>query len=99
MDYQEVSNNLRKPERTLVLKVKDGVTPKSDTGLLDKRMFQSKDNLIAYMEEDSNLWCLRYKAGILPEPLKQKFTSFSKLMAFAQYYFDRRGAEIVEVKD
>ena len=45
------------------------------------------------------LWAFKYDSGGLPEPLKQKFTSFKALFDFAKVYFLKRNLEIVEIKD
>lgn len=97
--FYEQDDKQRKTERTLIIRLKEGQKPKSTTGMVDSRIFQGKENVLAVMDEQTCLWRLRYRAGILPEPLLQQFTSFEKLMKFAREYFGKRGMDIVDVKD
>lgn len=90
---------LRSNRRVLVLKVKEGEKAKATTGGVDPRLFSGEDNLIAEMDERTSLWSIRYIKGILPQPLRQKFTTFNKAKEFAEDYYGRRGLQIVEVKD
>lgn len=86
-------------DRQIVLRKKEGVPTRDNTGLVDKRLFSGEDNLRILRDPLSNLWTFKYNSGILPQPLKQKFTSFNKAMKFAHGYFDRRGLDIIEVID
>lgn len=47
--------------------------------------------------QDAGMWYLRFEDGVLPEALKQRFTSFSMLMKYLTTYFDMRGIDISEV--
>jgi hypothetical protein len=98
--FYEQDDKQRKTERTLIVRLKEGLKgAKTTTGMVDSRIFQGKENVVAVMDEQTCLWRLRYRAGILPEPLLQQFTSFEKLMKFAREYFGKRGMDIVDVKD
>lgn len=96
--FQDFENHLRSNDRVLVLKPREG-KPKGTNGLVDSRLFTGKNKLHAMMEPESSLWKFKYDEGILPEPLKQKFTSFRLMYEHAKDYFDRRNIDIEEVKD
>ena len=98
MPLLESDHNI-KNERTIVLKVKEGKTAVSSTGLLDGRLFTNENNLKAVMDTSTCLWSFKYDSGIVPAPMKGKWTSFSKMMEWAKGYFDRRNVEIVNVLD
>jgi hypothetical protein len=84
--------------RELVLKPIEGKGTLNSKGLIDNRLFKGDNHLHAYQGEDG-LWFMRQDQGHLPEVLKEKFTTFSKLLTFAKNYYDKRNVEIVEVKD
>lgn len=71
---------------------------KNTDGMLDNRLFNGGNNLNAILE-DNGLWSLRYDHGLVPEPLKQKFTSFSMALRTAKYYFDSRNVDVKEIID
>ena len=101
MYYEEefIDTKLRSNNRTLVLKPVDGKKAASSTGLVDPRLFTGGNNLHAIKMPPYGLWAFKYDSGGLPEPLKQKFTSFKALFDFAKVYFLKRNLEIVEIKD
>lgn len=86
------------PIRELALVTIDGKAPINSTGLMDNRLFTGENKLRAYMEPNG-LWSLKYDSGILPEPLKQQFTSFSTLLRITKDYFKKRNIAIKEVID
>lgn len=88
-----------KDSRILVLKVKDGLAPKSSTGLIDRRLFTNENNLRAVMDTATSLWHFKYDSGIVEPKLRGRWTSFSKLLEYAKNYFDKRNVEIVNVID
>lgn len=93
-------SKMRSSERILVLEPIEGQNVKTDKGLIDNRLFTGENNqVIVEMDGETLFWSFRYKSGILPEPLKQKFTTFKLAYEFAKNYFERRGLRIVEVKD
>ena len=47
--------------------------------------------------QDAGLWYLKFESGELPEPLKQRFTSFNVLIKYLTNYFNMRGIDIEEV--
>lgn len=91
----------RSLDRVLVLKRKDGLKPKSVTGMVDSRLFDgsNQNQLHAVQSEIDLLWHFKYEQGVLPEPLRCKFTSFNKLKKHADDYFSTRNLEITIVKD
>ena len=92
-----LEQKMRKEDRILVIEPIDG-KPKSTWGNTDPRLFHGNDLHAIHGTED-NLWRLKYDFGILPEPLKQKFTSFSKLKNYVEAYYNRRNIVIKEVLD
>lgn len=92
-------SKMRSPDRVLVLKVIEGRKPLSTSGVADPRIFTGENKLHAIMDLETCLWRFKYDMGIVPEPLKGNFTSFTALKKFAIGYFNKRNIEIVEVKD
>lgn len=90
---------IRDTDRILVLEKIEGDVVKTNTGLIDNRLFKGGNKLHAAFDDQSLLWGFRYESGTLPEPLRGKFTSFKKLKDFADGYFSRRGLKIVQVID
>jgi hypothetical protein len=72
---------------------------KDTNGIIDKRLFSGENKLHALMDTQTCLWSLKYEMGGLPNPLKQQFTSFSRLLTFVTEYFKRRNVEVKEVID
>jgi hypothetical protein len=92
-------SNLKKEDRILRLEVVPGEKPKNNSGTTDNRLFTGETALHAVRTAPYDLWVLKYEHGVLPEPLKQKFTTFTKLHEFVDGYFRRRGFRIVKVED
>jgi len=87
-------------DRILVLtKLDPDKNTLSGTGLIDNQLFTGGNELHAIMDTRTSLWYLKYKSGILPEPLRQKFTGFTGLMKFVTEYFKRRNIKIERVID
>src|ERR1044072_5349874 len=98
-DIQENhSAKMRNSKRIFVLEAIDGKQTNT-SGTVDKRLFTGENNLNAIMDEQTCLWSLRYDAGIVPEPLQQKFTSFKKAKDFVEGYFKRRNVRIKDIID
>ncbi len=89
----------RKEDRAIVLEAIPGKTKLSTTGLVDQRLFNGEANLHIVMDSQTTLWSFKYDRGILPEPLRNKFTSFSTAKKFAEEYFGRRNLQITKVID
>lgn len=94
-----VSKKNRANDIVLVLKAKDGKSPLNTSGVVDKRLFTGENQLHAIVDTQTMLWYLKYDQGIVPEPMKQRFTSLDKLMNFTTEYFSKRNIDIVEVQD
>lgn len=90
---------MRKIDRIIKLEPQEGVSTKNAQGLVDNRLWKGGNNLHAIQTPDTNLWYCKYEAGSLPEPLRQKFTSFKKLYEFVERYFAKRNIKITEVID
>lgn len=84
------------PDRILSISTIEGVTPTSSTGLVDSRLFKGGNKLHALRDDNGNLWRLKYEQGDLPGALKQRFTSFPKLLQFVENYFERRGLRVTK---
>ena len=85
------------PERELVIKPMEGKMVKG-SNLIDSRVWKG-DNTLKTIQDETSLWGFKFEKGLLPEPLKQRFTSASKAIAFAKEYFAKRNLEVIEVKD
>lgn len=96
---QTVPEKNRKIDIILVLKPIDGKGPKDVTGLVDRQLFTGGNNLHAKMDIQTCLWSLSYDRGVLPQPLKQKFTGFAPLMKFVKEYMKNRNVEVAEILD
>src|SRR5882672_11382398 len=94
-----LESKMRAPDRVLVLEPIEGLDPKRNTGLVDTSLFTGTNKLHAKMDPATTLWSFQYERGILPEPLKAKFTKFSILLKYADDYFKKRNIQIKEVKD
>lgn len=93
-------SKMRSTDRVFVLEVIPGEKAKTNTGMVDPRLFKEGaegNRLHAIMDTQSSLWYLKYEKGGLPEPLKGMFTSFNKLKDFAERFFINRGVRITEV--
>lgn len=90
--------NIRSDDRVLVLEAVGG-KPLNSKGLVDTRLFKGENKLHAMMDGQTCLWYLKQDHGILPEPLRQKFTSFRALRDFTEGYYGRRDVVIKEVID
>lgn len=98
MFYENDDKNI-KTDKILVLKPREGKTPKTAAGSIDKRLFTGDNKLHVIQDEDSCLWYFKYDSGILPGGLQQKFTSSSKALTYAKEYYDKRDVDIAEVID
>lgn len=90
---------MRATDRIIMIKPMGGKKPTSGTGLVDSQLFTGGNKLHAIQDTNTTLWSLKYERGVLPIPLKAKWTSFSALMAYLKRYFNNRNLEIVEVID
>lgn len=99
-DVEEDKNNkLRSSDRIVVLEPMDGKKSLNTSGLVDTRLFTGRNQLHIIMDPQTCLWSFKYESGILPDPLKQRFTSFRNIYDYAVEYFRKRNIKIVEVID
>lgn len=103
---QEIKNfgdlakeKMRSTDRVLVLEVIDGEKIKSSTGMVDQRLFQGGNKLHAKRSPQYDLWELKYEQGAVPEPLRQKYTTFATLFKEASRFYEKRGLKISRVED
>lgn len=89
---------MRDHDRVIMLKPLKGKQT-NNHGMVDTRLFSGDNKLHAIMDHQTSLWYLKYEKGALPDPLKQHFTGFSKLMNYVTEYFKRRNIEVIEVLD
>lgn len=93
------SEKMSKPDRILELRPANGKKTLSSTGLVDTRLFTGENKLHAIKDPATCFWYLKYESGIVPQPLKQHFTSFGALKKFAEHYFGKRNIVIDKVID
>jgi hypothetical protein len=87
---------MRSTDRILVL---EKIDPKGDTGLIDPKVFKGENNLHAVMDQGTCLWSFKHDRGMVPAPLRNKYTSFKAAREQAEEYFRQKNIRIVEVKD
>lgn len=93
------SQKMRSTDRIITIRPVEGKKPTSGTGLVDSGLFTGSNRLHAIQNTETTLWSLKYERGVLPIPLKAKWTSFTGLMNYLRKYFGNRNLEIVEVID
>jgi hypothetical protein len=96
------ANNLIKNktnDREIVLEKIAGKNPLSSSGIVDTSLFNGQNGLHAVVDTQTMLWSLKQVKGSLPPPLRQQFTSFTKLMQFVTEYYKRRNINVVRVID
>lgn len=86
------------PTREIVVKPMEGFKTLDSAGVVDTRLWKGGNAIYAVMG-DGGIWHFQYQNGVLPEVLRGKFTSLSKLVSFAKEYFSKRNLEVTEVKD
>lgn len=86
-------------DRILVLEPIEGMRIKDVQGRVDSRLFNGDNKLHCVMDVQSSLWHFKYEDGVLPEPLKQRFTSWSKAKYHADEYYKKRNVQIAKVID
>lgn len=91
-----LESKMRSPDRILLL---EKIDPKSPTGMIDPEVFAGNNPLHAKRDDQAGLWYLQYERGVLPEPLKHRYTSFKDLLKYAGVYFAKRNISIRAVRD
>lgn len=98
LDFDRNDDRNHSDDRIFVLEPMAGKGTLSSTGLVDNRLLKGGNNLRAIKDpQNGSIWMFKYDSGALPEPLKQKFTSFTKLKQFAEEYLGRRNIQIKEI--
>lgn len=92
-------DNIRKTDVIIILAPIEGKKALNVLGLTDPRLFSGGNKLHAKMDPQNCLWHLEYEDGILPQPLKQRFTGLDRLLTFIRGYYLRRNIEIKEIID
>lgn len=92
----ELRTGMANATKDKILTLAQRANVKATNGLIDRRLFSGGNRLHAILE-NNGLWSLRYDFGIVPEPLKQKFTSFSTALKTVKYYFDSRNIDVKEI--
>lgn len=88
---------MRSTDRVLVL---ERIDPKTkDVGMVDPKVFEGKNSLHAVLDPKTAMWFLRYERGIVPGPLRQKFSSFNALKDFTETYLKTKNIKIIEILD
>ena len=98
-DSDQENSKMRSTDRVLVLREIPGQKVRATSGLVDPRLFKGENTLHVFMDSATCLWYFKYDFGVLPQQLKQGFTSFSRALEHARSYFKLRHIEITEVKD
>lgn len=98
MTPAEKANKVRSNDRVLVLKPIEGEKTLSSTGLVDPRLF-SGENRLHVKCSPNNMWYFKYEQGIVPEPLKERFTSFPAALEKATKYFKSRNINVEKIID
>lgn len=98
-EEEKVSGKMHSTARGLVFQRRPGVSVKNTLGTTDNRLLTGEGTVVIYFDSIVSLWGFRYTHGVMPQPLQNKFTSFSKAKAFAEHYYGRRGLDIIEYKD
>src|SRR5690349_2629341 len=97
--FSDENEKVRKNDRVIILGPVEGKKAVSSTGIVDTRLFTGENKLHAVRDPQSSLWRMKYEMGSVPDELRQSFTNFEKLLAFAKTYYAKRNIEIKEVID
>jgi len=84
-------------DRVLSLVPIEGKSSVATNGLVDPRLFTGENKLHIVRDPMNSMWFFKYEMGMLPEPLKQRFTTFDRAIKHATEYFKKRNIEIKEI--
>lgn len=96
-ETQGYEDKMHSPTRELKIAPKPG--KKGKPGLVDPGLFTGETNHLYIIMDEYGNWAFKFQNGILPEPLRAKFTRASKAITHAKQYFDKRDLEVTEVID
>ena len=94
-----MTGKIRSHDIIIELQPIEGKATLTSAGLTDSRLFTGENRLHAKMNLQNCMWHCEYENGMLPQPLKQHFTSFSRLLTCVSEYFKRRNIEVTKVID
>jgi len=86
---------IRSTDRILVLEKID--KEKKDTSIIDPKVLEGKNPLHLYLEQ--GMWYFRFEHGLVPGPLRDRYTSFKIAKDTAEAYFLTRNIRIADVLD
>lgn len=81
-------------ERVFVLEQLD---EKKATGLLDPRVYKGGNKLSAVMNPQTTMWTFKLEHGLVPLPLRNRYTDYKSLYRHAEDYFSTKNIKIKEV--
>lgn len=92
---------MKSDDRILQLRPIDGKSSLNVLGLVDNRLFKEDggNRLHAIRDPNTSLWRLTYDQGALPPQLRIRFTSFNKLMAYVNNYYNKRNLHVANIID
>lgn len=94
------SDKTRKTDRIIwVSPASEQGAKSAASGTFDQRILTGGNRLHGVKDLSSGLWYFKWDKGGLTEPMKQKFTSFPKLLEFARAYFEKRNIKIDRIED
>lgn len=77
--------------------VLERIDPKSDLGLLDPQVFKGGNALHVTLEPLTSLWRFKMERGLVPAPLRDKYTSRNEAIKQATQYFATKSVRIKEI--
>lgn len=86
---------MRGNDRILVLEKID--KEKKSTSLVDPKAVEGKNPLHVYI--DQGMWYFKYEHGLVPGPLRDRYTSFRLAKDAAEAYFINLNIRIADVID
>jgi hypothetical protein len=84
-------------DRILEFVLKEGQTPASANGMLDKRLFTGENKLHVIKDPETCFWSFKYDSGAVPPVLHQNFTTFRAAFKHASDYYAKRNIELKEI--
>jgi len=81
-------------DRIVTLKPIEGKQPLNTLGMVDKRLFDGKNQLHCILDPETSLWSFKLEQGLVPGALEQRFTTFGKALAYAKEYYAKRNVSV-----
>lgn len=95
--YTPNTTKMKSNDRVFVLEKVEGTQGKSTSGMIDNRLFDGGNKLHAKLDPHSMLWSVNMDKGLVPQVLKQQWTSFPKLKDYVTSYYANRGVRVKEI--